>query len=172
MPSLTPTKNEGSINIFQGYAVSERSPFNLEKLHDKFRHRPTDWTIPEAYIGIVMAAAMADGQYSAIEHATIMNQVSRSRALNALPPDVLSAAEAKVKQRAKERPETWLKEAAETLPNEMVLSVFAHCVDIILSDGELLPQEGRFLDELRPLLDIPPEHANRIMEVLLLKAQY
>ena len=164
--------NLAQSSIFQNYAVGERSPFNLEKLSDKFRHRPSDWTIPEAYIGIVMAAAMADGQYSAIEHATIINQVSRSRALNSLPPEVLSHAEASVKKRAAERRDTWLREACETLPAEMCLPVFAHCVDIILSDGELLAAEAKFLDDLRPLLDIPEDHAKRIMEVLLLKAQY
>jgi len=175
MTSLNPTSSpqqSGSINIFQGYAVNSQSPFNLEKLSDKFRHRPSDWTIPEAYIGILMAAAMADGQYSEIEHATIINQVNRSRALRTLPSEVLQAAETNVKRRSVERPSTWFKEACDTLPADMCLPVLAHCIDIILSDGELLPAEGKFLDELAPALDVPPEHAKRVMEVLLLKAQY
>lgn len=173
MPNPLPMQKpaEGAINIFQNYAVKEQSPFNLEKLSDKFRHRSSDWSIPEAYLAVIMSAAMADGQYSAIEHATLMNLVKRSRALNAIPAEALAAAEKNVNERSRSRT-NWLQEACETLPADMCLPVFAHCVDIILSDGELLPQEAQFLDQLAPMLDIPADNARRVMEVLLLKAQY
>ena len=54
----------------------------------------------------------------------------------------------------------------------MCLPVFAQAVDVVLSDGELLKPEAEYLQGLIPLLDIDPEHANRVMEVLLLKDQY
>lgn len=171
MVSLTPPPPAGEINIFKDFAVAERSPFDLEKLSNQFRARHSDWTIPEAYLALIMAATTADGQYHPTEHETFMNVVRRSRALSALPADALRAAEKNVQERARTR-KAWLAEACETLPSDMRLSVFAHCVDVALSDGELLEVETRFLHELVQLMDIPPDKARRLMEALLVKAQY
>ena len=65
-----------------------------------------------------------------------------------------------------------LQEACKTLPADMCLPYFAHCVDIVLSDGQLAQSETDFLHALIPMLDIDEAHARRVMEVLLLKAQY
>jgi uncharacterized tellurite resistance protein B-like protein len=54
----------------------------------------------------------------------------------------------------------------------MCLPVFAHCVDIVLSDGQLEESEAKFLQQIAELLDIEPANSRRVMEVLLLKAQY
>jgi hypothetical protein len=54
----------------------------------------------------------------------------------------------------------------------MVLSVFAHCVDLMLADGEFHDTERDFIDKLYPKLDISVDYARRILEVLLLKGRY
>lgn len=160
-----------TMNVFQSMAVEKKSPFDVEKLADRFRHRNTGWTIPEAYLGVLISAAMADGSFNTEEQQTIMTLARRSRALSALSPAALAQANDTVNERIHSRPEA-LKEACGTLPGDMVLPVFAHCVDIVLSDGELLKPEAEFLDRLRTMLDIDEENARRVMEVLLLKAQY
>lgn len=160
-----------TVNVFQTYAVEQKSPFDVEKLADKFRHRNTGWTIPEAYLAVLIHAALADGTLDAEESGSITTIARRSRALSALSPADLAAANNTVNERMKNRPEA-LKEACQTLPADMVMSVFAHCVEIILSDGQLLRQEAEFLQKLAPLLDIDEANARRIMEVLLIKAQY
>lgn len=161
-----------TINVFQNFAVEKKSPFDVDRLAERFRHRNTGWTIPEAFMGILFAAAMADGSFSEEEGKTIEILARRSRALSSLSQADLAAANANVNKRFKERRDTALQECCETLPVDMCLPVFAHCVDIILSDGELLQGEAEFLDRLAPKLDIEADNARRVMEVLLLKAQY
>jgi tellurite resistance protein len=165
------SKEDRPMNVFQSVAVEKKSPFDVNKLADKFRYRNTGWTIPEAYLGVLVSAAMADGSFNVEEQQTIMTLARRSRSLAALSPADLSAANDVVNERLHNRPNA-LKEACETLPADMCLPVFAHCVDIILSDGELMTQEAKFLDDLMPLLSIDADSGRRVMEVLLLKAQY
>ncbi|MES1200242.1 MAG: TerB family tellurite resistance protein [Pseudomonadota bacterium] len=160
-----------TVNVFQTVAVEKQSPFDMGKLADKFRHRNTGWTIPEAFLGLMFSAAMADGNFDPNERDTILAIAKRSRALSSLAPQDLAAANEAVNERLANRPMA-LEECCQTLPADMCLPVFAHCVDIILSDGQLVQPEAQFLDKLVPLLDIGQENARRVMEVLLLKAQY
>jgi uncharacterized tellurite resistance protein B-like protein len=164
-------KNAGAVNVFQTFAVEQKSQFDLEKLSDKFRHRNTGWTIPEAFLCVLISAAMADGNLNPQEAQTIQLLAGRSRALSSLSPGDLANANNAVNERMNNRPNA-LEEACSTLPADMCLPVFAHCVDIVLSDGELLSNEAQWLQNLIPLLDLNPEEARRVMEVLLLKGQY
>ena len=160
-----------TVNVFQPAAVENKSPFDVGKLADKFRHRNTGWTIPEAFLGLLFSAALADGSFDITERDTILSIAKRSRALSSLSPQDLAAANDTVNERLQNRPMA-IEECCQTLPADMCLPVFAHCVDIILSDGQLVQPEAQFLDKLVPLLDVGPENARRVMEVLLLKAQY
>jgi uncharacterized tellurite resistance protein B-like protein len=54
----------------------------------------------------------------------------------------------------------------------MRLPVFAHCVDIILSDGNLAPVEADFLNRITAMLDLQADDAKRVMEVLLIKNRF
>jgi tellurite resistance protein len=169
--NLSKTNDRGGVNVFQTFAVEQKSAFNLEKLSDKFRHRNTGWTIPEAFLCVLISAAMADGDFNVEERDTIMTLARRSRALSSLAPQDLSAANDAVNERIHNRPNA-LEEACSTLPADMCLPVFAHCVDIILSDGQLVQTEAQFLETLIPMLDLNADEARRVMEVLLLKGQY
>jgi uncharacterized tellurite resistance protein B-like protein len=161
----------GTVNIFQQVAVETKSPFDVDKLADRFRHRNTGWSMPEAFMCILYAAAAADGNFDPKEVETIKALIQRSRAMTSLSPADLAKADANVNERLKTRPNA-LQEACETLSPDMCLPVFAHCVDIVLSDGQLLKPEADFLQNLAKMLDVDAENARRVMEVLLLKAQY
>lgn len=164
------TDNKG-VTIFQSMAVESKSPFDLDRLSDKFKYRNTGWTIPEAILCVLFSAAMADGSFSEEENVQIQSIARRSRALRSMSPQDLAAANNTVNQRLQQNPNS-LTEACQTLPADMCLPYFAHCVDIILSDGELVKAESQFLDQLIPMLDVDEAHARRVMEVLFLKAQY
>lgn len=163
--------DRGAVNVFQTFAVEQKSQFNLEKLSDKFRFKNTGWTIPEAFLCVLISSAMADGDFNVEERDTIMILARRSRALRALSPADLSAANDAVNERMHNRPNA-LDEACATLPADMCLPVFAHAVDIILSDGELLQTEAQYLESLIGKLDLNADEARRVMEVLLLKGTY
>lgn len=157
--------------MFEDLVVRDKTPFNLDQLADRFRRRNTGWTIPEAFLGVIVSAAMADGEMDGSEQEAILHLASRSRALKSLSHADLARINDTVNQRLLDRPEA-LREACDTLPPEMGLSVFAHCVDLLLADGQLLSSEARFLQELVGLLSVDPAKANLITEALIIKAQY
>lgn len=159
------------IQLFQSVTATEKSPFDVNKLADRFRYRATDWSIPEAYLALLLSAAVADGGFDAVERDTVMMLARRARALSGMSSADLASANNTVAERLNSRPEA-LREACETLPRDMVLSVFAHCVDIVLADGDLVRAEAEFLQQLATLLEIESDQANKIVEVLLIKAKY
>lgn len=158
-------------NIFQEYVVQEKSPFDLEKLSEKFRRTHAGWSTPEAYLCILLNASIADGTFDIEEAESIKTLARRSRTLSALSPAELAKINTVVSLRMGQNPNA-LQEACATLPVDMCLPIFAHCVEIILADGQLLSTEAEFLDRLTKMLEINPEHAKRMLEALLLKAQY
>jgi len=50
--------------------------------------------------------------------------------------------------------------------------VFAHCVDIILADGSLLPVEADFLNKIMAFMAIDTADGKRVMEVMLVKNRF
>lgn len=163
---------QGKASLFSQYAVSEQTPYDVGKLADVHRFRDTGWTIPQAYLGLMLAAASADGRYNAEEAREIHTVARRSRALRSLSPEEIDAAEQVARKHFAENAEAALENACKTLPAELCLPAFTHCVDIVLSDGELLETEARWLEGVMPKLDIDDDHGRRIVEVLLLKARY
>ncbi len=158
------------VSIF-GAGADNKTPFNLEKLTDQFRTRKSDWTIPQAFLCVLLSATVADGHLDAEEHNTVMALISRSRALSSLNANELAKANDIVNERLRTR-SNGLQEACQSLPQEMRLSAFAHCVDLILADGELLKSEAEFLQRLMGMLEIDETTARTVMEVLLAKNQY
>lgn len=165
------SKESPLINLFSVDGRSHDVKLDFERLAAGYVRQPTGWSIPEAYLGILVSAAVADGSFHVEEQQQIMSLARRSRALSTLAPNELAAANERVNERLQSRPEA-LKEMCDTLPADMCLPVYAHCVDIILSDGELQTSEAQFLERMVPMLDIDSESARRVMEVLLLKASY
>lgn len=148
-------------------------PFNLEKLKDSHRYRDLGWTIPEAYLALLFLAADADGQFNPEERLEIETTARRAPALRALMArGELGAHEQSALMKISQNKEAALSEACQTIPSDMVLSVFAHCVDLMLADGDFSKVEQDWVEALYPRLDIPEAHARRIVEVLLLKGRY
>jgi uncharacterized tellurite resistance protein B-like protein len=161
------------LNIFQAAPEPAKSPsFDLDKLTEQFKQqRNTDWSVPEAFLCLLLSAAAADGNVALEEQAEIYALARRSRALKSVAPNQLAAANASVNQRLKARP-NGLQEACESLPMDMRLPVFAHCVDIILADGALLPVEADFLNKVMAFLGLDANDGKRVMEVMLVKNRF
>jgi uncharacterized tellurite resistance protein B-like protein len=161
------------LSIFQASSEPARSStFDLEELTKQFnQQRHTDWSVHEAFLCLLLSAAVADGNIAAEEQSEIYALARRSRALKTVPAGKLAAANAVVEKRLQGRP-NGLQEACESLPLDMRLPVFAHCVDIILADGALLPVEAEFLNKITAFLGIDPADAKRVLEVLLVKNRF
>ena len=165
----------GQIGVVRLFEVAEQSSdtaFDLDKLIEQFRkQRNIDWSIPEAFLCVLLSAAIADGHLSVEEQAEIEALSRRSRALKSIKPSELAAANATINLRLRSRPDG-LREACESLPPDMRLPLFAHCVDIVLADGLLLPIEIEFLNRIMTFLGIDPPEGKRVMEVLLIKNRF
>ena len=131
----------------------------------------SDWTIPEAFLCLILSAAFSDGDVSIEEQEEIRAIAHRSRTLKSLDENELAAANRTVLQRWEDRPD-WLSEACEALPREMHHSVFTHCLDITLADGALVASEVAYLDQLVSLLNIDPGEAEQIIKVISIKNRY
>jgi len=127
--------------------------------------------VPEAFLCLLLSAAAVDGNVALEEQAEIYALARRSRALKSVNANQLAAANASVNQRLKDRP-NGLQEACLSLPADMRLPVFAHCVDIILADGSLLPVEADFLNKIMTFMGLDAVDGKRVMEVLLVKNRF
>ncbi len=161
------------LNIFQSTAEpAQASTFDLDKLTQEFKQqRNTDWSVPEAFLCLLLSAAAVDGNVALEEQAEIYALARRSRALKTVNASQLAAANASVNQRLKSRPDG-LQEACQSLPADMRLPVFAHRVDIILADGSLLPVEADFLNKIMAFMGIDAADGKRVMEVMLVKNRF
>jgi uncharacterized tellurite resistance protein B-like protein len=160
------------INIFQAPPERPPSNFNLEKLAADFgKSRATDWSVGEAFLCLLLCAVSVDGVFAREEQEEVKALLLRSRALKTLNQNQLAAANAVIQKRLAER-KNGLDEACSALPSDMRLPVFAHCVDIILSDGNLAPVEADYLNRITSLLELQADDAKRVMEVLLIKNRF
>jgi tellurite resistance protein len=149
------------------------TPFDLDKLAQRYRHRDLGWALPEAYLTILILAADCDGPLKAEERLEIEIIARRSPALRAMiETGELGRHEQSAQNKIRQNKQAALDEACLSMPEEMGLSVFAHCVHLMLADGEFNQAERGWIEALYPKLAISEEYARRIVEVLLLKGRY
>jgi uncharacterized tellurite resistance protein B-like protein len=129
------------------------------------------WTIPEAFLAVLFAAATCDGQLAAVEHEELLALAHRSRALKSLSTNELAEINIKIVARLRDA-ETALEEACKALPEEMRLPLFAHALDLVLADGELNHEEAEFLDAIVLHLGLDRESVERVSSVIALKNRF
>lgn len=129
------------------------------------------WSVPEAFIAVLFAAATCDGELASVEHEELLALVHRSRALKSLTPQQLGAINVKVAARLRDS-DTALQEACVSLPDEMRLPAFAHALDLVLADGELNEEEADFLNALILHLKLHRDDVERVADVIVMKNQY
>tara|TARA_R110001599_G_scaffold39343_10_gene120231 strand:- start:1742 stop:2263 length:522 start_codon:yes stop_codon:yes gene_type:complete len=156
--------------IFSPTTTDKETPLDLDELARDFQ-TSTDWNIPEAYMALILSAAFSDGELAPEERQEIAALVMRSRTMKRLDQSELAKVNATVNERLQSRPDG-LKEACNSLPSDMRLSVFAHCVDIVLADGELRQSEADFLNKITSLLRLDADKAKQVLTVVMLKNRY
>lgn len=167
MTDLTETPGE----LFIPVTVEAKPAFSLKELVSEFPDHQTDWTIPEAFLCLVLSAALADGRMAQQESEELMALAHRSRVLRNLDPNELAAINRTALKRRADRPE-WQAEACRALPHDMHLSVFLHCLDLCLADGVMVPAEAEYLETLLANLSITPEDARQAAHILSIKNRY
>jgi hypothetical protein len=130
------------------------------------------WSIAEAFLAILFSAAASDGDFSELEQEEFPALAHRLRALQQLDAVVVSAILSAVLARLAAGGEAALAEACRALPAHMRPSAFAHALDLLSCDGEILPDEAEFLDALVLALELNAATVQQIADVVLLKNRY
>lgn len=162
---------QNSPAVFGGITAEKKPEFNLRELVSEFPDHQNDWSIPEAFLCLLLSAAFADGKVVEQEQEEIRALAHRSRTLKNLDQNELAQMNKVVLKRRTDRPD-WLEEACEALPRDMHLAVFAHCLDISLADGVLVSAEAEFLEKLISTLQINTEDAKLVTKVVSLKNRF
>lgn len=127
-------------------------------------------SLEEAFVGVAMCAAFADGIMEMEESEEFAEQLGAWRALAALDEKALRAAMLKVDAIARREGDAkLLAKAAAAIPEDLRPTAFYLGVDLVLADDEMAPEERVFVDRLQRALAVPAELATRIVDVVLLK---
>ncbi len=160
------------IFFFKAAPPEQVAANSIDSLLDQFRnHRANDWSIQEAFMCLILSAAVCDGSFTPEEDAEVRALALRTRTLKSLDPAKLAAVNQTVKQRLGSRPEG-VREACEALPADMRLAVFAHCVDVCLADGIMMKAETDFLNNISRHMQLTREDATNVLQVILTKNRF
>ncbi len=155
--------------IFQPTDAVDNALPDIDLLAQDFQ--ANDWSITEAFMGLILSAAFADGDLAEEERQEIAALVRRSRTMKRLSGSELATVNQTVNQRMNERPNA-IEEACQALPTDMRLAIFAHCVDIVLADGKLLQAEAEFLNQITEKMGLDSDRAKEVMSVIMQKNRY
>jgi len=145
------------------------APPDIDLLAQEFQSN--DWSIPEAFLCLILSAAYADHQLAEEEKQEIAALIRRSRTMKRHTGTELAELNQAVVLKLRERKDA-VKEACQALPVDMRPSIFAHCVDIVLADGQLLQLEAEFLNQITAFLSISADVAQQIQRVVMIKNRY
>lgn len=127
-------------------------------------------TKQEAFAGISLAMAGADGSISQSEWDGIVNYIRRLRLYDNFSGPAFDKMFDKLFRILKNQGASALVASSiEGLPEDLKLTSFACAVDIALADGVLEEEEKDIINQLAESLQIPEQIAISIIEVLIIK---
>lgn len=130
----------------------------------------TKLTQQEAFAGIAVAIAGADGSIAVSEWDGIVNYIRRLRIYDNFSGPAFDKLFDKLFKILKNKGVGALvKSSAEALTDDLKLTAFACAVDIALADGVIKDEEKNVINELAQALEIPEKTAVSIIEVMIIK---
>lgn len=124
----------------------------------------------EAFAGIALAMAGADGSISQAEWDGIVNYIRRLRLYDNFSGPAFDKMFDKLFRILKSQGASALVASSiDGLPDDLKLTAFACAVDIALADGVVEDEEKDIINQLAESLQIPEKTAISIIEVLIIK---
>lgn len=124
----------------------------------------------EAFAGIAVAMAGADGSIAESEWAGIVNYIRRLRLYENYSDPAFDKMFDKVFRILRnEGPAALVDASVKGLPEDLKLTSFACAVDIALADGVVEDEEKEIINQLAEALEISEQIALQIIEVLIIK---
>ncbi|MDE6175953.1 MAG: tellurite resistance TerB family protein [Paramuribaculum sp.] len=142
-------------------------------LFDKiFNQVPEDdkFTKQEAFAGIALAMAGADGSIAQAEWDGIVTYIRRLRLYDNFSGPAFDKMFDKLFRILKNQgPSALVASSVKGLSDDLKLTAFACAVDIALADGVLEEEEKDIINQLAVSLEIPEQTAISIIEVMIIK---
>ncbi|MEB3182716.1 MAG: tellurite resistance TerB family protein [Nostocaceae cyanobacterium] len=141
--------------------------FNIQNLQSQ-----TQQTLSpaEAFAAICLAATASDGYFSEEEARGISFILSRMQLFKSYPHDVINRMFDKLVGILKRQGvSNLLNLAKQSLPYELRDTAFAVATDLVLADGVVTQEEQNLLNELYQALEVSPEVATQIVQIMLIK---
>lgn len=130
----------------------------------------TKLTQQEAFAGIALAMAGADGSIAESEWAGIVNYIRRLRIYDNFSGPAFDKLFDKLFRILRNQgPSALVNASVESLSDDLKLTAFACAVDIALADGVLEEEEKELINQMAEVLEIPDQTAISIIEVMIIK---
>ena len=135
-----------------------------------FGNKTKRLTSAEAFAGILLGAIACDGHISAEEADGLWVITSRMKLFESFTGEKFSSMMSRlVKIHKREGDEALLNKCAASLPDELCETVFANACDLVLADGVVEDEEEEFMNMLQRVLNINPDDAVKIADVIVIK---
>ena len=130
----------------------------------------TELSPQEAFVCLLITSARSDGSVSPHEANQIEHVVAAMKLFRGSSYETRQAIFTKAGERIQQNGrEDVVRAAAAVIPKELGSTAFAMAVDLMLSDGRLTTAEQRFADELRGILNVDRDEAQKVVDVLTIK---
>lgn len=130
--------------------------------------RPLDRA--EAYMAVILCAAACDGHISDSESRNVATGLMRMRLFEDWTQQKLKTVYDECERIIKrDGVEALLKKASDMMPEELRVTAFANACDLILADGMVEETEKKYLELLAETLQVDPDTAVNVAEVMILK---
>lgn len=136
----------------------------------KTNSEPEQLTKQDAFAGIAIAMAGADGSIASSEWDGIVNYLCRLRMYDNFSGPAFDKMFDKLFRILKNQgPGALVTQSVAALPEDLKLTAFACAVDIALADGVVEEEEKDLINQLAVALNVPEQTAISIIEVLIIK---
>jgi tellurite resistance protein len=124
----------------------------------------------EAFAGILLAASASDGEIADEELDSFCTTVGRMRMFSTWTSDrMVELFRRLLGMIVAEGVDTVLDRCAKGLPQELRKTAFINACDLVLADGVVEEGEKEYINRLWKALEIKPEEAKTIAQVIVLK---
>jgi hypothetical protein len=129
-----------------------------------------EMAVQEAFAGILLGAAAADGHIADEEAEGLWTTLARMRMFDSWTGQKFSHMMGKlVKILKRHDVDGLLDRCVASLPQKLHETAFANACDIVLADGVVEAEEEEFLEKLQRKLDVSGDEALTIVEVMIIK---
>jgi uncharacterized tellurite resistance protein B-like protein len=127
-------------------------------------------TRQEAFAGILLAAAAADGHIADEEARSLWTTIERMNLYEKFTPDRFNKMmDNLLKILKKGGPELLVDKCVPALPDKLRETAFANACDLVLADGVVEDEEKELIELLQNRLEIPGDEAMDIVKVMVIK---